>query len=59
MTDKKYLKVSEVSIIFKRHPATIRRWVREGKLEALKIRNGYLIPASEVENLKVKGGENR
>ncbi len=48
----KYFTLKEVSIIFRRRPETLRRWVREGRLQALKIRNGFLIPESEIQKLK-------
>lgn len=54
MTDKKYFTVKEVSTIFRRHPATIRKWVAEGKLYALKIKHGLFIPVGEVEKLGKK-----
>lgn len=58
MTDRKYFTVKEVSTIFRRHPATIRKWIAEGRLYALKFKRGLFIPETEVEKLK-KGGDAR
>ncbi len=51
MTDHKYLKVSEAAVIFRRTEPTVRRWIAEGKLKALRFRSNYFIRESEVERI--------
>lgn len=54
MTDEELLKVEEISARFRVHPETVRRWIRTGRLKAIRLgseRAGYRIPASEVERI--------
>jgi len=43
--------VREASEIFRRTPWTIYRWINEGYLHADKVRDGYLIPETEINRL--------
>lgn len=48
------LTVDEVARRLKLHPETIRRWIREGRLKAVKLgsdRSGFRVRASEVARL--------
>ncbi len=48
----KNLTVRQVAEIFNRSVKTIYRWIREGYItDVRKVRDGYLIPQSEVERL--------
>jgi len=38
---KDYLTVKEAAKYLKKHPSTIRRWIKERKLRALKIAGKY------------------
>lgn len=46
----KYLTVYDVSMKLKVHPETVRRWIRNGKLKAVRNskKGGFLIEESEV-----------
>ena len=43
--------VKEVSKIFKRTPRTIYRWIDGGFISVTKVKDGYLIPHSEVNRI--------
>ena len=47
MSDVSTETITELSKHLDKSQATIRRWIREGKLEATKSGRGYLIPYSE------------
>ena len=47
----KYFTVQEVAQVLRRHPRTVYRWLDEGYLHGKKDRDGWLIPAEEVERL--------
>lgn len=51
----KYLTINETAEIFRRHPRTIYRWIEEGFLHAIKVRDGYLVPYEEVERILREG----
>lgn len=46
-----FLSVKQVAFIFKVHPLTIRRYIREGKLQAVKVGGNVRIKESEVQKL--------
>ena len=46
-----YLSVKEVSKIFKCGVETVRRWISEGKLKAVKLNNHYKIEKNSLYNL--------
>ena len=47
-----YLTIREVSIIVRRSPQTIYRWIDEGYLErCVKVKDGYLVPKSEITRI--------
>ena len=48
----KYYTVKEAAKIFKRDIRTIHRWINEGFLrEVTKVKDGYLIPETEIERI--------
>ncbi len=53
----KYLTVQEVADIFRRSKRTILRWIEEGNpiTEFTRVRDGVLIPESEVERILAEG----
>ncbi len=58
MADDELFTVTEVAARLKVRPATVRRWVREGRLRGSMIggtKTGYRIPASEVRRLVTSG----
>jgi excisionase family DNA binding protein len=59
MTDEELLTVDEVARRLKLHPETVRRWIRAGKLRAIRLgsdRAGLRIRASEIQRL-LGGGD--
>lgn len=44
--------VNEAAIIFGVKPLTIRRWIRDGKLKAVKVVGTVRIEEAEIERLK-------
>ena len=50
----KFLTVTEAAEIFRRHPRTIWRWIAEGFIHAKRVKDGWLIPKSEVERILVE-----
>lgn len=44
------LTVKQVSILLKVHQLTVRRYINEGKLKALKVAGNVRIPQSELNN---------
>lgn len=59
MTDEELLTVQEVAGRLKLNPETVRRWLRQGKLRALRFggSGGYRVPGSEVQRLVTAGME--
>lgn len=51
MSDQ-YYTPEEVADRYKRKPETVRRWIREGKLEAKKVRGRIFIPAEALQSLE-------
>lgn len=48
----KYYTVKEAAPIFKRDIKTIYRWIQEGFLkDVTKVKDGYLIPETEIERI--------
>lgn len=45
------LTVDQVARRLQVHPETIRRWIRDGRLKAVKLSPGFRIRESEVERL--------
>jgi len=59
-TDEELLTVDEVARRLKLHPETVRRWIRAGKLRAIRLgsdRAGLRIRASEVQRLLGAGDQ--
>jgi len=51
MTAEKWLTVQQVAELLQLHPETVREWLREGKLEGVRLgerRTGWRIPESAV-----------
>jgi excisionase family DNA binding protein len=46
--EKYYLKSEEVAEILDVNPETVRRWLRSGKMEGLKINRVWRVPVTEV-----------
>ena len=63
-TANQYYTVEEVATLLKVHPNTVRAWIRQGKLEAIKINTltrieqadleTFMKPVVDVSNLKQK-----
>ncbi len=54
MADDRLLTVGEVAARLRTTPETVRRWLRAGRLQGVRLggtKLGYRIPASEVERL--------
>lgn len=59
MSTLDYLKVKEVAEICRTTRKTILLWIKEGKLQAIKLPGGhYLIPRLEVPTFKRRKNEN-
>ncbi|HEY6020667.1 MAG TPA: helix-turn-helix domain-containing protein [Candidatus Paceibacterota bacterium] len=55
---RRLLTVEEVAVIFAVKPATIREWIKDGKLEATKPGRAYRIPRESVIQLaQIKFGD--
>lgn len=54
---KRFLTVEDVAKEVGVHPQTVRRWLREGRIEGTLITRaaGYRIPAKEVERVLTEG----
>ncbi len=54
---QKFMTVREVATVFRRSSDTIYRWILEGKTfqNVIKVKDGYLIPESEVERIIDEG----
>jgi len=51
MISDKYYTVKELCQLLKRDKSTIYKWIREGKLKAIKVGGKYLIPEEEVKKI--------
>lgn len=51
MDQDSLLSVNHVAIILKVHPLTVRRYIKEGKLKAVRIAGNIRIPKSSLERL--------
>lgn len=47
----KFYTVKEVAKIFKKHPKTIYRWIEDGFINIVKVKDGYLITHSEINRI--------
>lgn len=45
-----YLSVNHVAIILKVHPLTVRRYIKEGKLKAVRLAGNIRVPKSSLES---------
>jgi excisionase family DNA binding protein len=52
--DETLLSVNQVAIILKVHPLTVRRYIKEGKIQALKAGGNIRIPQSALDNMTQK-----
>lgn len=54
---QKFMTVKEVAAVFRRSQDTIYRWIFEGKTfqSVVKVKDGYLIPESEVNRIIEEG----
>jgi len=57
MSEKMFYTINEVAEIFRVNYFTILNWIREGKINSIKVGKKRLIPANEVEKLIRKGGK--
>jgi len=48
---ERYYTVREVAQMLRFDKMTIYRWIKSGKIKAVKINNRWLIPAEEVERI--------
>ena len=51
----KFYTVKEVAEIFRKTKITIYNWIAEDRINAIKVRDGYLIPEDEVNRLITEG----
>lgn len=51
--------VKQVGILLKVHPLTVRRYIREGKLKAIRIAGNIRIPQSYLDNFSEEVKTNR
>ena len=58
-TSRTYLKVKEAAAIIGVSPRTIRRWIRENKIHAVRINDLVRIPKESIEQLirPIEGAE--
>jgi putative resolvase len=56
-SDRKYLRVGKAAEELGLHPITIRRWIKMGKLQAVRVGVEARIPRSEIERLLGKTDE--
>lgn len=48
MTEKKYLNTTEFADLYGISPDTVRRWCRDGTIQAIKLGHNYRIDASQI-----------
>lgn len=48
-TMKDYIKLKEVAAMYHVHPETVRRWIKTGKIPAVKIGKFYFFPKDDLE----------
>lgn len=48
--EEQLFSVKQVGVLLKVHPLTVRRYIKEGKLKAIKIAGNIRIPASYLDN---------
>lgn len=54
MRNQNFFTVRQAAFEVNRHPDTIYRWIQEGFLQNIvRVRDGYLIPKTEIQRLKV------
>jgi excisionase family DNA binding protein len=51
-------KVNEVAEVLRLNKYTIYRYIREGKLRAVKLNRAFRIPDEELERIKTQGTQN-
>lgn len=56
---EEYYIVKEVSKTVRRHPRTVRRWIDEGFIQAIRVKNRWLIPKTEVERILIKNSSSQ
>lgn len=49
---EKYYTTKEVAKLFRKTPQTVRRWAKEGRIEAVRVGGRILIPAKALESIK-------
>jgi len=47
----KYYTIRELAQLLRLDKSTIYRWIKSGKIRAIKINNRWLIPAEELEKI--------
>jgi putative resolvase len=50
-SDRKYLRVGKAAEELGLHPITVRRWIKTGKIQAVRVGNEARLPRSEIERL--------
>lgn len=53
MTKKEFYTMKEFADMFRISLPTIQRWIKKGKIRAVKIEKTVRIPAEEIEKLKI------
>ena len=48
--DDTLFSVNQVSILLKVHPLTVRRYIKEGKLKAIRVAGNIRVPKSYLDN---------
>ena len=51
MVTDKYYTVRELAQILRRDKTTIYKWIKEGRIKAIKVRGRYLIPEDELNKI--------
>ncbi len=50
MVDETLLRIKQAAILLNVHPISVRRYIREGKLQAVKISGSVRIPRKSIDN---------
>jgi putative resolvase len=58
-SDRKYLRVGKAAEELGLHPITIRRWIKQGKIEAVRVGIEARVPRAEIERLLGQTDERR